>query len=411
MDGQVEISTESGIGVVALKRHRAGLFTPHQDEQTTELSRWPEVFAQSTMSHRTPLLTAGGSMTPLILTPRQRSELENLASRESVAKERCRALALLWLDEGETVEQVADSLRVSRRTVYYWVERLHERDGLDLRQRLTDAPRPGRPRTEGDGVDPWVAEIIDADPRILGYHQTVWTAPLLVRYLRGIIIKSRSRARRSAVPSHVWVSGGSGPVINSPFAPTRGGSQKGAQTRPGGRARTVLLMLDETIITETPPLYSCYGHVGEQVRVPITGNRAKRFLHGAINVGTGDVVAADHGAMDQGDPSGIPVNCPCPLAGLGPHPLRGSSVSAYVTREPRLGEELGIEVRLLPKATPELNAMDHLWRHTKREALGDRETVAIEGSALGACQYIIALSPRERLRKAGVLSGNFWLTT
>ena len=48
-------------------------------------------------------------------------------------------------------------------------------------------------------------------------------------------------------------------------------------------------MLDETIITETPPLYSCYGHIGEQVRVPITGNRAKRILHGAINVRSGDV--------------------------------------------------------------------------------------------------------------------------
>ena len=56
-----------------------------------------------------------------------------------------------------------------------------------------------------------------------------------------------------------------------------------------GRVRTVVLMLDETIVTETPPLYCCYGHIGQQVRVPITGNRAKRFLHGAINVGTGDV--------------------------------------------------------------------------------------------------------------------------
>jgi len=53
--------------------------------------------------------------------------------------------------------------------------------------------------------------------------------------------------------------------------------------------RTVVLMLDETIITETPPLYSCYGHIGEQVRVPITGDRPKRILHGAINVATGDV--------------------------------------------------------------------------------------------------------------------------
>jgi DDE superfamily endonuclease len=75
-----------------------------------------------------------------------------------------------------------------------------------------------------------------------------------------------------------------------------------------------------------------------------------------------------------------------------------------------LAEELGIEVRLLPRATPELNAMDHLWRHAKREAVGNRPTVSIEESALAACQYIIDLSPRERLRKAGVLSGNFWLT-
>ena len=73
-------------------------------------------------------------------------------------------------------------------------------------------------------------------------------------------------------------------------------------------------------------------------------------------------------------------------------------------------EDLGIEVRLLPKATPELNAMDHLWRHTKREALGDRETVTIDGSALAACQHIIDLSPGDRLRQAGILSGNFWLT-
>jgi hypothetical protein len=72
-------------------------------------------------------------------------------------------------------------------------------------------------------------------------------------------------------------------------------------------------------------------------------------------------------------------------------------------------EALGIEARLLPKATPEPNAMDYLWRHTKREALGDLETVSIDGSAVVACQYIIDMSPRERLRKARVLSGHFWL--
>jgi hypothetical protein len=75
-----------------------------------------------------------------------------------------------------------------------------------------------------------------------------------------------------------------------------------------------------------------------------------------------------------------------------------------------LAEEFSIEVRLLPRATPELNAMDHLWRHAKRQAVGDRPTITVTDSALAVCRYIIDLSPRERLRQAGVLSGNFWLT-
>ena len=169
-------------------------------------------------------------------------------------------------------------------------------------------------------------------------------------------------------------------------------------------------MLDETIITETPPLYSCYGHIGEQVRVPISGNRAKRILHGAINVGTGDVSLLITKEWTQETHQGF-------LAVIRSH-WRGWNLVLFEDRAGQhtapdsleWAEELGIEVRLLPKATPELNAMDDLWKHTKREALGDRETVTIDGSALAACQYIIDLSPEERLRQAGILSGDFWLT-
>jgi transposase len=122
-------------------------------------------------------------MVPFRLTPGQRLELEYLASHNPVATERCRAQALLWLDEGDTPEQVAGALRVSRRTVYYWVSRLDGRPGADLRERLSDATRPGRPRSAGGDVDRWIAQVIDSDPRKLGYHATVWTAPLLARYL------------------------------------------------------------------------------------------------------------------------------------------------------------------------------------------------------------------------------------
>lgn len=72
--------------------------------------------------------------------------------------------------------------------------------------------------------------------------------------------------------------------------------------------------------------------------------------------------------------------------------------------------DLNIDVRFLPKATPELNARDHLWRQVKGRSLADRTVRSIEAAALTVCQDIFVMPPHERLRKAGVLSGNFWLT-
>lgn len=79
------------------------------------------------------------------------------------------------------------------------------------------------------------------------------------------------------------------------------------------------------------------------------------------------------------------------------------------TESLRLAKELHIELRFLPKATPGLNAMDHLWRQVKGRGLANRTTQSIEESADSACRYILDMNRRERLRKAGVLSGNFWL--
>ena len=177
------------------------------------------------------------------------------------------------------------------------------------------------------------------------------------------------------------------------------------------RERTVLLMLDETIITETPPLYASYSHIGQQARVPITGNRAKRILHGTINIHSGDVLLLITTAWTQEEHQAY-------LPMIRGH-WRGWNIVLFedrasqhkAPRSLRLAKQLGIEVRLLPKATPELNAMDHLWRHAKRETQGNRPPQPIEESAMEASWYILELSPRERLRQAGVLSGNFWLTT
>ena len=123
-------------------------------------------------------------MALLSLNDRQRGELELILFRTPLAKERCRAQALLWLAEGCDAAEVAEWLGVSRQTVYNWVSRFQDRDGLGLRARLLDATRPGRPRAAGGTIDELVAAVIDGDPRQVGYHATVWTAPLLSQYLR-----------------------------------------------------------------------------------------------------------------------------------------------------------------------------------------------------------------------------------
>jgi transposase len=137
-------------------------------------------------------------MALLALSNRQRGELEDLVSHTPLAKERCRAQALLWLAEGADVAEVAESLHVSRQTVYNRVSRFQDRAGLNLRARLLDAPRPGRPRVASGAIDELVAAVIDSDPRPLGYHATVWTAPLLSRYLQdvhGIEVSERTVSR------------------------------------------------------------------------------------------------------------------------------------------------------------------------------------------------------------------------
>jgi DDE superfamily endonuclease len=171
----------------------------------------------------------------------------------------------------------------------------------------------------------------------------------------------------------------------------------------------VILMLDETIITETPPLSSCYGRLGQQVRIPITGNRAKRVLHGALNVQTGAIALLITDYWDQDTHQYFLTMVRSQWRGW--HIVlfedRGAPHMAEESRE--VAAALHIETRFLPVATPELNAMDHLWRHVKGWGLADRATVSIDTSADMACQYLLALSPHERLRKAGVLSGHFWL--
>lgn len=123
-------------------------------------------------------------MTDSILSRRERAKLQDLIAQPHDARQTLRAYALLWLDDGESVPAVAQRLGVTRQTVYNWASRFQARTDLELTSRLLDAPRSGRPCTASGVIDPLIDEVIERDPREFSYRSTVWTAPLLVEYLR-----------------------------------------------------------------------------------------------------------------------------------------------------------------------------------------------------------------------------------
>jgi len=175
--------------------------------------------------------------------------------------------------------------------------------------------------------------------------------------------------------------------------------------------RTVILFLDQTILLEIPPLRAAWAQVGEQAQVPIVGSHKKRILHGALNHGTGATLLHSSLKWNQEEFQ--------TFLKLVRSKWRGWRIVLFVDknsahrayRSRALADQLSIELRWLPTACPELNPLEGLWRVAKNVVLANEATPNMDASLARACVYIMSLSPKERLQKAGVLSGNFWLNT
>ena len=173
----------------------------------------------------------------------------------------------------------------------------------------------------------------------------------------------------------------------------------------------MILCTDATIITETPPLRARWALKGEPAEVPIMGNRNKGVLYGTLDIKTGAICLDQTQKWNQDSFQEHLRHLKAQWRGWNIVLFldRGSPHTAKRSR--KLAQELGIELRWLPVACPELNPMEGLWRYLKETGLANRPTLWMEELMERACRYIHSLSPVERLRKAGVLSGNFWLAT
>jgi DDE superfamily endonuclease len=173
----------------------------------------------------------------------------------------------------------------------------------------------------------------------------------------------------------------------------------------------VVLFSDATILTETPPLRACRSPVGQQAEVPVTGNRAKKVVFGALNPGTGTLWLDEAPTWNQYTFQDHRRNVRVVWRGWNIVLFldRGTPHTAGASR--RLAAEWGVELRFLPTACPELNPVEGLWRHAKGRVLANEPTPDRDDGLGRVCEELFEMTGRERLRLAGVLSGNFWPPT
>lgn len=74
-----------------------------------------------------------------------------------------------------------------------------------------------------------------------------------------------------------------------------------------------------------------------------------------------------------------------------------------------LAAQLDVRFIFLPKQCSELNAMDQLWKELKGTISANHQFASIEQHARQAAGWLMSLTKREALRKAGILSKNYWL--
>lgn len=174
-------------------------------------------------------------------------------------------------------------------------------------------------------------------------------------------------------------------------------------------AAAALLMEDETILRLFPVLRRAWSLKGEQAPLGISGRNAKRVLFGAINVRTGHRITMIATAMTGGGFQDflhlLKRRYPRkPIYVL----LDGGSAHISPLSQ-NLARELNMKLVWLPKQCPELNCMDHLFKEVKAHISANHQYKTIETHALYAEKYLMELTNKEALKKAGILSKNFWL--
>jgi hypothetical protein len=158
-----------------------------------------------------------------------------------------------------------------------------------------------------------------------------------------------------------------------------------------------------------PPLRAGWFLRSKPAEVPISGENAKRTVFGTIDVETGKRILVPREGACAIDFQAL-LRLTRKEYGHTKVALLLDGASRHSAGESeQLAADLEIDLIYLPVRASNINPMDRLWKWGKDKICANKQYLSIDYQAERFIEYLLGLSPQESLRKAGILSGRFWL--
>lgn len=117
------------------------------------------------------------------LTAKQRRRYRQQLKQCRCARQYRRIFAILEVDRGEPIAEVARRMGVSRQSVHQWMRTCQGETDPEV---LADRPRRGRPSVWSDTTRELLQQWLAQSPEEHGYPAASWTVPLLLEQLRHV---------------------------------------------------------------------------------------------------------------------------------------------------------------------------------------------------------------------------------
>jgi len=216
-----------------------------------------------------------------------RRRLQTIIQKHKDANYRRRAIAIMLLNEGHSVSDTALRVKASRNSIRDWRSRYERHGEVGL---IPEAA--GRPaETVTDKLCTALLLLIQEEPRAYGYLRSRWTSEMLAAQINEQIkIPVHASTLRRLLPKLgiIWNRARPTLCIKDPAKTAKMKAINKALKN--ASEKTPVFYVDEVDIDFNPRIGNAWMMKGHQTAIPTPGKNQKRYLAGALNTVTGNVV-------------------------------------------------------------------------------------------------------------------------